>query len=436
MNRIYQGRVCGVSEANPDTNVAPGLRWLPLAVWEKAIWEHHALFQTAVNYYTLCLAAMAGGMDDREFEPIALKVAEESARRDPKHKTDAAREKAIAEVAETAKAMIAAVKAWRDAVERTWVEGERRGKKMAGGYAEVAPILGVPVVAKADEKSAFAACAASALAGSRATKQQQAAALLLLLEEADKSDLNQLAVGRLPFFCTAKGDLGAVSKAQVSQQEARRQRVAIEFKDLPDDEAIACAQTLDLGLFLTTPPTEEIVGDEAVKTLWKYWAKAAEAHPAIAGVAARLDAIAPDPKKGKPAGDTPAPGGDEPLRIPAPGRKPSGLYPVAAVFRFVPCAETLAAFRAATASLCKAKEKQVVEDAIADSRMEDTPHLAYFTNLRLPPRGRREAACGVVRVRSGGIRRGSEIAAPLLPGHTGAARGGGGCRTRPRGDGR
>lgn len=381
MNRIYQGRVCGVSTLNPDTKTALELRWLPRSGWEMELWQHHALFQTAVNYYTLCFAAMAGGMDDVEFEAIAFTVAKDAAARDPKHKTDAAREKAVAAAAETAKGMIAAVKAWRDAVETTWVEGERRGKKMAGGYSAVAPILGVPMVAKSDAKSAFAACAAAALAGSRATKQQQAAALLLLLEEADGADLSTLINDRLGWFCCPKGKNDKTPKSTTSTQEVKRQRVACEIRDLPDEQAIARAATLDLGLFLTTPPTEELVGDEAVKTLRKYWAKAAEAHPAIASAVARLDAVAPEAKKGNPAGDAPAPDGREPLRIPAPGRKPSGLYPVAAVFRFAPCAETLSAFRTATASLCKAKEKQVVEDAIADSRIEDTPHFAYFTNL-------------------------------------------------------
>jgi hypothetical protein len=376
MNRIYQGRVCGVCSANPDTKASPEQRWLQLSDWDRAMWAHHELFQTAVNYYTLCLAAMAEGMDDPAFAEIAFAVATDTAARNPKHKNEAAREKAVAEAAETAKAMIAAIRAWRDAVEKTWVESERRGKKITGGYAAVAPILGVPVAAKPEGKDAFAACAATALAKSGATKEQRAAALLHLLEEAAKSDLNQLAVGRLPFFCTAKGELGAVSRAQASQQEADRQRLAIQFKEMPDDEAIMRASSLNLGLFLTTPPTEEIVGGEAVKTLRKYWEKTENAYPVLGAASSRLDAIAPKAAKSAVSVST-----DAPLRIPAPGRKPSGIYPVAAVFRFVPCAETLIAFRAATASLCKANGKHVVNDPIADSRIEDTPHFAYFTNL-------------------------------------------------------
>ncbi len=126
MNRIYQGRV---SELDTLQNGAKGKvpdDWIALPDWQVTLWRHHALFQRAVNYYTLCLAAMARGMDDPEFQTIALKVAEDSARRDPKHKTDAARKKAIESAAETAKAMISAVKGWRDEVAKTWVQGELR----------------------------------------------------------------------------------------------------------------------------------------------------------------------------------------------------------------------------------------------------------------------------------------------------------------------
>jgi hypothetical protein len=60
MNRIYQGRVC-------DAEIADGKNWKPFAAepkaaraaWERALWEHHELFQDAVNYYVVCLLALA-----------------------------------------------------------------------------------------------------------------------------------------------------------------------------------------------------------------------------------------------------------------------------------------------------------------------------------------------------------------------------------------
>jgi IS605 OrfB family transposase len=61
MNRIYQGRVTKVEV--PDGNGG----WKPLdddpkkakEKWQAALWRHHELFQDAVNYYTVCLLALA-----------------------------------------------------------------------------------------------------------------------------------------------------------------------------------------------------------------------------------------------------------------------------------------------------------------------------------------------------------------------------------------
>ena len=71
------------------------------------------------------------------------------------------------------------------------------------------------------------------------------------------------------------------------------------------------------------------------------------------------------------------------VKVQSPGRKPSGLYPIAAVLKFLPSPETLAAFRRATKTLSEAKDKEVVSDAVADARVADQPHFNYFTNLAL-----------------------------------------------------
>ena len=63
MNRIYQGRVS-------RAEIADGKNWKPFAAesnaaraaWERALWEHHELFQDAVNYYTLALVALGEGL--------------------------------------------------------------------------------------------------------------------------------------------------------------------------------------------------------------------------------------------------------------------------------------------------------------------------------------------------------------------------------------
>ncbi|HRP03749.1 MAG TPA: hypothetical protein PLV87_02445, partial [Opitutaceae bacterium] len=66
MNRIYQGRVSSVQIPNPDKTARKAIPWLPLdpdakragELGEAALWEHHQLFQDAVNYYVLALASL------------------------------------------------------------------------------------------------------------------------------------------------------------------------------------------------------------------------------------------------------------------------------------------------------------------------------------------------------------------------------------------
>ncbi len=57
MNRIYQGRVSRAELVDEKTRLAVSPENWP---WESVLWEHHALFQDAVNYYVVCLLALAG----------------------------------------------------------------------------------------------------------------------------------------------------------------------------------------------------------------------------------------------------------------------------------------------------------------------------------------------------------------------------------------
>lgn len=56
MNRIYQGRVGKAEPIDDKGNPLPALE-----NWDgiDALWQHHALFQDAVNYYLVCLLALA-----------------------------------------------------------------------------------------------------------------------------------------------------------------------------------------------------------------------------------------------------------------------------------------------------------------------------------------------------------------------------------------
>jgi hypothetical protein len=77
MNRIYQGRVTRVqrmkaAEGNGPRKTGKGanVEWEDLDDGEAMLWRHHELFQDAVNYYTVALAALADGMRDDKGEQL------------------------------------------------------------------------------------------------------------------------------------------------------------------------------------------------------------------------------------------------------------------------------------------------------------------------------------------------------------------------------
>ena len=324
MNRIYQGKVTAV-EILDGKDEQGKLKWKKLDDWQSTLWQHHEFFQDGVNYYTLALAAMAAGVEGDSEQAHALR-------------------------------------GWAAKVKETWANASRKAETFAGPQARLALILKLE-----RDKSDFEAASSRVLHSSRATPAQRSAALLQLLS--DKGDLNQICVARLPWLATAAGKFTATSKAATSSQEAKRQQAVRNFSQWPDKEALNQSTTLDLGLFLTQPPKDFVEGEAAAKMLRDYFTKASKKFPALETVKVSFDKFVTSQT--------------DVLKIPSPGRKPSGLYPVAAVFKFFPAPETLAAFRAATKSLAEAKDKELVSDAVADSRVADQPHFDYFTNLAL-----------------------------------------------------
>lgn len=361
MNRIYQGRVTRVEilhgkKAEPQ----------PLDGWQEKLWRHHELFQSAVNYYTLALAAMAEGCADIGFCGAWVKAAVNKAETDPRLKAKD-RAKAVTEARIHATTQIKAVTAWRSQVANTWQMAQRKAEKFDEPQRRLAPILKLQ-----PENAEFASATSAVLRSSRATSAQRARAVLQLLVQ--KGDLNQICVDRLPWFATGEGKLTATSKAVSSSQEARRQQAVRRFHNCPEPEALTQAASLDLGLFLTQPPTETVVDDKAVKMLKEYLRKTLRHMPTECKRLSNLKQLVRK-FRAKVGANVPS--------VPSPGRKPSGFYPVAAVFKFFPSAETLGAFREATKALSEAKDKELVTDAVADARVEDQPHFDYFTNLAL-----------------------------------------------------
>lgn len=327
MNRIYQGKVTAV-EVSDGKDEHRETKWKKLADWQSPLWGHHELFHDAINYYTLALAAMGEGI-----------------------RADTAQGGAILK--------------WCAQVRDNWVEGRRRALRYEGPHRRLARLLKVdPEIT--DKDRAFEACARSVLLSNGSSAAQRGAAILQLLEEAAKSDLNQLCRNRLPFLCSEAAKFGATSRAVSSLQELHRQKLAREFRDLSEPEALRQAPSIDLGLFLTTTPSAMVTGKDAAKMLAGYWVNAAKRFSDLQSVEEAFFAVLTNT--------------ESELRIPSPGRKPSGIYPIAAVFRTLPCPETLAAFREATRSLCQAKDKVVTTDALADVRVGGAPIFDYFTN--------------------------------------------------------
>lgn len=326
MNRIYQGRIVKVEVLDGATDVEP--QWRDLPDWGTALWKHHELFQDAVNYYTLCLAALADGLDDSDAEGKALSD-------------------------------------WRKQVEAMWKEVHRGAKKFDGPHARIARLLG-----QQPEQTHFSDLCRVVLKPSRANGKARGAALVQLLQEADKGDLNQVCIDRLPWFATPQGKLNATPKTTKSNQEIERQKFVRKIRDLKDEAALKQLEKMDLGLFCARPLGDKVTGEKAADMLEGYWESAVKKHPDLEGVKTEF-------KRGVQSWSE--------TGVPSLGRRPSGYYPVAAVAKYLPCKETLAAFREETQRLASAKDKIAVSDAIAASRVEDQPHFNYFTKWVLIP---------------------------------------------------
>ncbi len=328
MNRIYQGKVTKV-EIPDGIDESGKTRWKPLDDWQSALWRHHVLFQDAVNYYTVALAAMAADIEENSMQANALR-------------------------------------GWATKVRETWYSANRKAETFDGPQARLALILKLE-----SDKCSFETAAKRILQSSRATPAQRSAALLQLLDEADKGDLNKVCGERIAFLCPAnpRQKKRPTSKAISSVQELKRQLEVRKFHQMLPQEALKEAAGLNLGLFLTQPSTEFLEGTGAVKELQQKFSKAVANFPELKMVASGFKTFLA-------ANSTT-------LKIPPTGRKPSGLYPVATVFKFYPCEESLRAFLQATKTLANTKDKTAIADAIAEARVDDQPHFNFFTNLAL-----------------------------------------------------
>ena len=168
MNRIYQGRVS-------DAEIADGKNWKPFAAepkaaraaWERALWEHHELFQDAVNYYTVCLLALASS-DANPLTKIRRRI--EDSATIPEHE------------------------------HHVWTKVSRKGAVRPGLRDSVAKYL-----TPENKLSTPQDCFAAALQGNKTTAEVLDAALMLMLRECagkdDEGAIKEIGRGYCPRFC-------------------------------------------------------------------------------------------------------------------------------------------------------------------------------------------------------------------------------------------
>ena len=280
MNRIYQGKVTAVEI--PDGKDEQGKpKWKKLDDGESALWQHHQLFQDAVNYYTLALAALAGGLkrDDpkaRENEIKALDDKLESlvelAKKAKKSKdetamADVAKQKQQAETDKDRLQHEEAVWQWCEQVSKAFEEGvERKGRQIQWEKETLARIL-----KKLDPDfnafNKFEACCEAILKLSKADPHKLAACLMAVIEDANTRDLNKVGVAQLRALCSSKTKAGdAVTEAI---QIGKRIEAAKLIHSATTASIANTAAKVDFSAFCKTPPQADAAyhGKQALKKI-------------------------------------------------------------------------------------------------------------------------------------------------------------------------
>ncbi len=197
MNRIYQGRVCGAQILDDQGNDLTPSDW----DFVSRLWEHHALFQDAVNYYVFCLLALACDPGGRVF-PIRAKLAE------------AGSEHGV------------------------WEAFARRGAKRQGMRESIVRTLGL-----ANERITPEECFAAVLAGNPFANDNEGRELLdlalreVLVECDGEGAIQQEGRGMLPRLCWP-GYEGSYPRSAASlARTGSERRLSFELHQLDGDEA-------------------------------------------------------------------------------------------------------------------------------------------------------------------------------------------------------
>ncbi len=241
LSRIYQGRTNSLIILTPT----PQEPWdhKALARFDSPLWRHHALFQDAVNYYQLCLVALASSDGTRPLSKLheQMKASWDEAKTDTED-------------------------SWR---------------------VRLARRLGIPAA------SLFEAALAKVLEGNEAPERARELAGELLLDKIE-GDIQQAGRGYWPRFCDPKAnptyDYSATARASASG--LTKLAAVIHAENVTEEALKQVAAEMDLSWTVKLQPDKNFVGAEARARLLEaahHFIKVAESPPTkLAEVLARF----------------------------------------------------------------------------------------------------------------------------------------------------
>ena len=239
MNRIYQGRVSKVEIPKPGDKENP---WQPLPNWQDAVWRHHELFQDAVNYYTVCLLALASS----EVNPLTkIRQRIEATAGEPENE------------------------------HHVWTKVSRKGAVRLGLRDSVAKHL-----TPENKLSTPQECFAAVLKGNETSVEVLDAALMLMLKECagkdDEGAIKEIGRGYCPRFCdpTYTGNFTGDSVMQAREDAKLRLPATLYYPETRWDSP--ALKEFDVYAIATPDNRNPVIGgDEAKQRLLKavdHWA--------------------------------------------------------------------------------------------------------------------------------------------------------------------
>lgn len=317
LTRIYQGRINSVEicEGKDENNHQ---KWKAMPNWQDALWKHHCLFQDAVNYYTLMLAALAYEIRTNNEEKPKI------------------------------------IHDWAKQVELTWEHATKKSKDFEGPHKRISKIMGLD-----PEKSKFKDCVEKILENCNPNAQIRAAALIQLLEEAKGAKLNQVAGDRLSWLCYDKLNAGTSKDKAIQKENTKKAILAIH--EAKNDTALEEAvKLLDPYNFLTKYPGKKLSEKESCKLAVEKFDKLCEKDENKDLIPLRDTFL----KKAEDFCSKNA--------LLAQGRKPKGVFPYAIVLKVMPDMRIAEKFKRITSVLFKEFSKSS-SDTNSSRKSENDP---------------------------------------------------------------